>query len=117
MFNVNPFEVVVIAVLFLVLFGPERIPEIAMQAGKFYRDIRQAADAASSEFTREIESAARIGAEEEARKKAEARAARRAADADVGGAAETGPGTPELAGPIADENPLETPADDDEAGP
>jgi sec-independent protein translocase protein TatB len=78
MFNVNPFEVVVIAVLFLVLFGPERIPEIAIQAGKFYRDLRQAADAASSEFTREIESAARIGAEDEARKKADERAARRA---------------------------------------
>ena len=76
MFNVNPFEAVVIAILFLVLFGPERIPEMAMKAGKLYRELRQAADSASSEFTREIETAARMSAEEEARQKIEARQAR-----------------------------------------
>jgi sec-independent protein translocase protein TatB len=70
MFNVNPLEIVVIAVLVLVLFGPEKLPEMAVQLGKLYRDFRLMADAASAEFTREIQAAARSDAVAEAEAKA-----------------------------------------------
>ncbi|MCB0217261.1 MAG: twin-arginine translocase TatA/TatE family subunit [Caldilineae bacterium] len=57
-FNINGWEFVVLAVLFLVLFGPERLPEIAVQAGRLIREIRQAAEAATTELTRELKAAA-----------------------------------------------------------
>lgn len=58
MFNINPFEVLVITLIFLMLFGPEKLPEIAMQVGKFVRDLREASIAATAEITRELHRAA-----------------------------------------------------------
>ncbi|HQZ70775.1 MAG TPA: twin-arginine translocase TatA/TatE family subunit [Anaerolineae bacterium] len=58
MFNINPFEILVITLIFLMLFGPEKLPEIAMQVGKFVRELREASSAATAEITRELHRAA-----------------------------------------------------------
>ena len=55
-FNLNAGELIVIAVLFLLLFGPEKLPEIAMQVGRIMRELRDAAQTASGEISRELES-------------------------------------------------------------
>jgi sec-independent protein translocase protein TatB len=57
-FNVNGWEFIVIVVFFMLLFGPEKLPEIALQAGKLLRDLREAAETATGELRREIEAAA-----------------------------------------------------------
>ncbi|MCJ7725582.1 MAG: twin-arginine translocase TatA/TatE family subunit [Acidimicrobiia bacterium] len=44
MFSVSPAEILTIAVVALLVFGPKRLPEIARKAGKVLRDIRSAAD-------------------------------------------------------------------------
>jgi Sec-independent protein translocase protein TatA len=85
-FNINPGEMLVLAILFLVVFGPERLPDIAIQLGRTYRDIRRSIEQASGELTREFETAARIAREEEVRAKAELRAAAEAASGPAGGA-------------------------------
>lgn len=57
-FNVNGWEFVVLVIFFILLFGPEKLPEIALQAGKLMRDLREAAETATGELRREIEAAA-----------------------------------------------------------
>jgi sec-independent protein translocase protein TatB len=58
MFNINPLEILVITLIFLMLFGPEKLPEIAMQVGRFIRELREASSAATAEITRELHRAA-----------------------------------------------------------
>jgi len=58
-FNINGWEFVVLVVLFLILFGPDRLPEVAVQIGKLVREVRKASDSATAEITRELEAAAR----------------------------------------------------------
>jgi sec-independent protein translocase protein TatB len=58
-FNINGWEFALIGVLFLLLFGPERIPEVALQLGKLLRELRQMTEGATAELTRELELAAR----------------------------------------------------------
>jgi sec-independent protein translocase protein TatB len=65
-FNVNGWEIVVIAVIFLLVFGPERIPEAAIQLGRLVREFRRATESATSELTREIEAAAHQARQAEA---------------------------------------------------
>jgi sec-independent protein translocase protein TatB len=43
-FSVSPAEMVTIAVVALVVFGPRRLPEIARTAGRLLRELRSAAD-------------------------------------------------------------------------
>lgn len=43
MFSVSPAEVVTIAIIALVVFGPKRLPEIARKAGRVLREVRSAA--------------------------------------------------------------------------
>lgn len=57
--DINGWEFALIAVLFLVLFGPERLPEIAAQVGKLVREVRRASQTATGEIMREFEAAAR----------------------------------------------------------
>ena len=42
MFSVSPAEILTIAVIALLVFGPRRLPEIARKAGKILRDLREA---------------------------------------------------------------------------
>jgi sec-independent protein translocase protein TatB len=41
-FSVSPSEILTIAVIALLVFGPRRLPEIARKAGKLLRDLREA---------------------------------------------------------------------------
>lgn len=59
MLNINSWELVILVVLFLVVFGPERVPEVAIQVGKLVREFRKATESATAEITRELEAAAR----------------------------------------------------------
>ena len=43
MWSVSPAEMVTIAVVALIVFGPRRLPEIARKAGRVARDLRNAA--------------------------------------------------------------------------
>ncbi|GIW10186.1 MAG: hypothetical protein KatS3mg061_1243 [Dehalococcoidia bacterium] len=54
LFDVGPLELVVIFVVTLLVFGPERLPEILGQLGRWVRTIRRMADDVTREFTREL---------------------------------------------------------------
>ncbi|WP_229053058.1 sec-independent translocase [Aeromicrobium sp. Leaf350] len=47
-------EIGVIAVVAMLVFGPERLPELARQAGGFVRTVKQMADNAKNDLGREI---------------------------------------------------------------
>lgn len=42
MFNVSPLEMMVIAVIALIVFGPQRLPEMARSVGRGMREFRAA---------------------------------------------------------------------------
>ena len=44
MFSVSPAEILTIAVVALVVFGPKRLPEISRKAGKALRELKDAAE-------------------------------------------------------------------------
>ena len=44
----HPLELIVVLVLALIFFGPEKLPEVAATAGKFVRELRQAFEAAAN---------------------------------------------------------------------
>ncbi|HLA67349.1 MAG TPA: twin-arginine translocase TatA/TatE family subunit [Acidimicrobiia bacterium] len=43
MFSVSPAEILTIALVALIVFGPKRLPEISRQAGKVLRELKQTA--------------------------------------------------------------------------
>lgn len=47
-------EIGAIAVVAILLFGPDRLPALARQAAQFVRTVRQMADNAKSELSREL---------------------------------------------------------------
>jgi len=52
MFGIGVQEIVVIAVIALIVFGPERLPELAAQLAKALRDVRRLSDELTGEFQR-----------------------------------------------------------------
>ncbi len=54
MFGVGLPELVVIAVVAVFVFGPERLPEFARQAGRMARQLRKLAMSAQSDLRREL---------------------------------------------------------------
>lgn len=62
MFGLSFGEILIIAVLALLLLGPERLPEAAKKLGKGLRDIRRATDDLKDQVEREIYADERKGA-------------------------------------------------------
>lgn len=50
MFGISLFELVVVLMVALLAFGPERLPEIARTLGKFAGQLRRSTDAVRREF-------------------------------------------------------------------
>jgi TatA/E family protein of Tat protein translocase len=51
MFGVGPQEIVIIGVLFLLIFGPSKLPSMARDLGKFVNQARRSIDEFKSEIT------------------------------------------------------------------
>lgn len=47
-------EILVILILALLVFGPEKLPDLARQAGRFIRTVKQMADNAKADLGREM---------------------------------------------------------------
>lgn len=54
MFGLGFGEIVIILVLGLVLLGPQKLPEVAKQAGKLMREFRKATDGLKGQFEAEL---------------------------------------------------------------
>jgi sec-independent protein translocase protein TatB len=54
MFNVGPFELLVLAVVGLILLGPERIPDLARDAARMIRALREMATGARTQLRDEL---------------------------------------------------------------
>ena len=54
MFGIGLPELVVIAIVAVVVFGPERLPEFARQAGRFARQMRNLAQSAQNQLREEL---------------------------------------------------------------
>ena len=50
MFDLSPAKLLVLAVIALVIFGPNEIPKMASQAGKALRDLRRIAEGAKNDL-------------------------------------------------------------------
>lgn len=53
--GMGPLELVVILALALIVFGPQKLPEIGAQIGKAMRDFRRATSDLSDEFSRGLQ--------------------------------------------------------------
>ena len=54
MFGMGVPEIAVIMVVALLVFGPDKLPDLARQAGQFVRSVRRMANTAKDDFGREI---------------------------------------------------------------
>jgi sec-independent protein translocase protein TatB len=54
LFGIGPLNLIVILGVMLIVFGPERLPEMAAKAGKFLREVRSYASDMTGEFSGEI---------------------------------------------------------------
>jgi sec-independent protein translocase protein TatB len=55
MFDISPMEMLTIALVALVVFGPQRLPDIARRAGHYLREIRRAASDLTAGLEREVQ--------------------------------------------------------------
>ncbi len=53
--GVGPTEAILVIIIALVVFGPRRLPEIAVQAAKYYRQLRNLTQDVMSEWQREFQ--------------------------------------------------------------
>ncbi len=51
MFGVGPQEIVIIGVLFLIVFGPSKLPQMARDLGRFVTEARRSIDEFKEELT------------------------------------------------------------------
>jgi Tat protein translocase TatB subunit len=59
--QVGPLEILVVAVIALIVFGPEKLPDLARRVGRTAAELRRLADEAREEFQVEFD----LGAEED----------------------------------------------------
>ena len=50
MFDLSPFKLLILAVIALVIFGPNELPKMASQAGRVLRDLRRVAEGAKNDL-------------------------------------------------------------------
>lgn len=62
MFSVSPAEILTIAVVALVVFGPRRLPELSRKAGKALRELKDTAEELRRGLEREIGTDSDLGA-------------------------------------------------------
>ena len=55
MFDISPLEMLTIALVALIVFGPQRLPDIARRAGHYIREIRRAASDLTAGLEREVQ--------------------------------------------------------------
>ncbi len=55
MFNIGPTELIIILVLALIVFGPQRLPEIGRSIGRSLREFRRASDEIRGEIERDLD--------------------------------------------------------------
>jgi sec-independent protein translocase protein TatB len=54
MFGIGPLELVVIAIVAVLVFGPDRLPEFARTAGRLLRQVRQMVTNAQNDLRNEL---------------------------------------------------------------
>ncbi|MGH3360236.1 MAG: sec-independent translocase [Nocardioidaceae bacterium] len=54
MFDIGPAEILVVLVVAIVVFGPDKLPQFARQAGRFVRTARRMMDDAKSDLAAEM---------------------------------------------------------------
>ncbi|MGH3356183.1 MAG: sec-independent translocase [Nocardioidaceae bacterium] len=54
MFGINFWELLLLVLVGLAVFGPDKLPDVARQAGRFLRSARRMLDNARSELTQEL---------------------------------------------------------------
>ncbi|UPK74059.1 sec-independent translocase [Nocardioidaceae bacterium SCSIO 66511] len=54
MFDIGPAEILVVAIVAIVVFGPDKLPQFARQAGRFLRTARRMMDDAKSDLAAEM---------------------------------------------------------------
>lgn len=54
-FGVGPGEIVLIVAIVLIVFGPERLPEIMGQAGRIIREVQRMSSGLTEEFQRSLQ--------------------------------------------------------------
>jgi Tat protein translocase TatB subunit len=53
-FGIGPLNLLIILAVALMVFGPDRLPEMAARAGKLFRELREYASDVTSEFSSEF---------------------------------------------------------------
>jgi sec-independent protein translocase protein TatA len=53
--NIGPMELIIILVLALIVFGPQRLPEIGRTVGKSLREVRKASSDLRQEFEADLD--------------------------------------------------------------
>ncbi len=100
MFNVNGWEILVIAVIALLVLGPDRLPEFMARAGRILAQLRQAADEATSEIAREIKAVSEMAEAQMEEATRPGRPPRGGAGGDTADPPKSGPATPDEAAPL-----------------
>ena len=54
MFDISPLELLTIALIALIVFGPHRLPDLARKAGEYIREIRRAASELTAGLDQEV---------------------------------------------------------------
>lgn len=54
MFDIGPAEILVVLVVAIIVFGPDKLPQFARQAGRFVRTARRMMDDAKSDLAAEM---------------------------------------------------------------